>query len=167
MNCWYDSQSEGYSCEWSYLCFKNQTKDNHKTNMSQSEDLLSLTSLERKGLVPAGQGFLSHHSKYKYRVPTPSWMLHVCIIYSIRDYRFNSLVTAWECGVRFGQTSYIENQNRKIPFQITLDTQKKNSPLSWNPLGIKRIEPLSGCCFARSFAYPLIWLNQDQRKSRE
>ena len=113
------------------------------------------------------QGFLSHHSKYKYRVPTPSWMLHVCIIYSIRDYRFNSLVTAWECGVRFGQTSYIENQNRKIPFQITLDTQKKNSPLSWNPLGIKRIEPLSGCCFARSFAYPLIWLNQDQRKSRE
>ena len=31
--------------------------------MSESEDLLSLARLERKGLVP---GFLIYHSKYKY-----------------------------------------------------------------------------------------------------
>ena len=90
---------------------KTEQKINHKTNISTSEDVLSLTHLERKRLVP-------------------SWMLLVCTTYSIRDYRFNSLVTALECGVRFCQTSYTANQNRKIPFQITLDTGMKNSPLS-------------------------------------
>ena len=68
-----------------------QTEDDQKTNMSESEDLLSLAHLERKRLVP---GFLIYHSKYKYWVPTPSLMLLVSTIYSIRDYSFNSLVTA-------------------------------------------------------------------------
>ena len=106
---------------------KTEQKINHKTNISKSEDVLSLTHLERKRLAP---GFLIYHSQYKYWVPTPSWMLLVCTTYSIRDYRFNSLVTAQEFGVRFCQTSHTANQNRKIPFQITLDTGMKNSPLS-------------------------------------
>ena len=90
--------------------------------MSESEDLLSLARLERKGLVP---GFLIYHSKYKYWVPTPSWMMLVCITYSIRDYSFNSLVTAWEFGVKFFQTSHIETQNRKIPDYRLLSTLKR------------------------------------------
>ena len=57
--------------------------------------------------------------------------------------------------VRFCQISDIANENRKLPFQITLDIQMKISPLSQNPLEIKRIEPLSGCFFARLFDYSI------------
>ena len=57
--------------------------------------------------------------------------------------------------VRFCQISDVANENRKLPFQITLDIQMKISPLSQNPLEIKRIEPLSGCFFARLFDYSI------------
>ena len=57
--------------------------------------------------------------------------------------------------VRFCQISDIANENRKLPFQITLDIQMKISSLSQNPLEIKRIEPLSGCFFARLFDYSI------------
>ena len=67
MNCQYDSQSEDIPVNEVTCALKIKQKINHKTNISKSEEVLSLTSLERKGL-----GFLSHHSKYKYRVPTPS-----------------------------------------------------------------------------------------------
>ena len=57
--------------------------------------------------------------------------------------------------VRFCQISDVANKNRKLPFQITLDIQMKISPLSQNPLEIKRIEPLSGRFFARLFDYSI------------
>ena len=90
--------------------------------MNESEDVLSLARLERQGLVPS---FLIYHSKYKFWVLTPPWMLLVSTIYPIYDHSFNSLVTAWECGVRFCQTSHIETQNRKIPDYRLLSTLKR------------------------------------------
>ena len=47
---------------------KTKQKINQKTNMSESEDVLSLARLERQGLVPS---FLIYHSKYKFWVLTP------------------------------------------------------------------------------------------------
>ena len=51
MNCQYDSQSEDIPVNEVTRALKIKQKINHKTNISKSEEVLSLTSLERKGLA--------------------------------------------------------------------------------------------------------------------
>ena len=47
-----NSLGAGYCNKCSYLCVKNQTEDESEKNLSKSEDVLSFTGLDQKGLVP-------------------------------------------------------------------------------------------------------------------
>ena len=76
MNCQYDSQSEDIPVNEVTCALKIKQKINHKTNISKSEEVLSLTSLEREGL-----GFFI--TSLEVQVPGANAVLNAACLHNI------------------------------------------------------------------------------------